>query len=303
MNKYAKLIPVVAGLLLIPGTQLYALDGSKNVSSMVGGSNPSFEVLSSAKMQKMYLLNDAKIFTSNSTVSAVLETQLRGTQVSIMTVNGDMSEILTASGKVGYVSVDMLTSQKEYIFVPENVSMYVSQNTDLKNIPSDKGTAVSTAKKNQEIQLTGSNDEKYWRVSVDGTTYYIDHEELSSKKSSSAISSAAFAVSYTAPVAAWSGTALNPSSGTIAGPSGKETYYNLNMNGVVNIMRSSGNNDMYWVREDGVKMLGNYVMVAADLSIRPRGSLIQTSLGMGIICDTGGFIYSNPTQLDIAVAW
>ena len=305
MNKYAKLIPAVAGLLLIPGTQLYALDGSKNVSSMVGGSSPSFEVLSSAKMQKMYLLNDTKIFTSNSTVSAVLETQLRGTQVSIMSVDGDMSQVLTASGKVGYVSVDMLTSQKEYIFVPENVTMYVSQDTELKNIPSDKGTAASTATKNQEIQLTGSNDEKYWRVSVEGTTYYIDHEELSSKKSSTAAASTTkeAAVTYTAPVAAWSGAALNPSSGTIAGPSGKETYYNLNMNGVVNIMRASGNNDKYWVREDGVKMLGDYVMVAADLSIRPRSSLIQTSLGMGIVCDTGGFIYSNPTQLDIAVAW
>jgi 3D (Asp-Asp-Asp) domain-containing protein len=44
-------------------------------------------------------------------------------------------------------------------------------------------------------------------------------------------------------------------------------------------------------------------MIAADLSIRPRGSLVPTSLGMGIVCDTGTFIYTNPTQIDIAVAW
>lgn len=87
------------------------------------------------------------------------------------------------------------------------------------------------------------------------------------------------------------------------GPSGKETYYNLDMSGVVRIMRSIGNNDPYWVRSDGVKMLGNYVMVAANFSIRPRGSYIQTSLGMGIVCDTGGFAAHNPTQLDIAVDW
>ena len=87
------------------------------------------------------------------------------------------------------------------------------------------------------------------------------------------------------------------------GPSGKETYYNLDMSGVVRIMRSMGNKDKYWVRSDGVKMLGKYVMVAANLQLRPRGSHIQTSLGMGIVCDTGGFAASNRTQLDIATNW
>ena len=101
----------------------------------------------------------------------------------------------------------------------------------------------------------------------------------------------------------WKGPVLSKRSGTIIGPSGKETYYNLNMAGVVNIMRRMGNEDEYWVREDGVKMLGDYVMVAANLNLRPRGSLIETSLGMGIVCDTGGFAARNPTQLDIAVSW
>nr|WP_027870377.1 hypothetical protein [[Eubacterium] cellulosolvens] len=97
--------------------------------------------------------------------------------------------------------------------------------------------------------------------------------------------------------------ALTRSAGRINGPSGEETYYNMDMSGVVQIMRSMGNNDEYWVRSDGVKMLGNYVMVAANLSVRPRGSLVATSLGTGIVCDTGGFAISNPTQLDIATAW
>ncbi len=101
----------------------------------------------------------------------------------------------------------------------------------------------------------------------------------------------------------WDGEVINPSAGTVVGPSGQETYYNLDMSGVVQIMRSMGNNDAYWVRDDGVKMLGDYVMVAADLSIRPRGSVVDTSLGPGIVCDTGGFIFTNPTQLDIAVSW
>ena len=101
----------------------------------------------------------------------------------------------------------------------------------------------------------------------------------------------------------WKGPVLSKSRGTVTGPSGKETYYNLNMTGVVNIMRRMGNNDEYWVRDDGVKMLGDYVMVAANLNLRPRGSLVETSLGTAIVCDTGGFASRNPTQIDVAVTW
>lgn len=101
----------------------------------------------------------------------------------------------------------------------------------------------------------------------------------------------------------WSGSVLTASMGVNYGPSGKETYYNLNMSGVVSIMRSMGNNDEYWVRSDGAKMLGNYVMVAANLSVHPRGSLVETSLGTGIVCDTGGFAASNANQIDIATNW
>ena len=101
----------------------------------------------------------------------------------------------------------------------------------------------------------------------------------------------------------WNGAVLTASAGRIQGPSGEETYYNLPMDGVISIMRSCGYDYEYWVRDDGVKMYGDYVMCAANLDLRPRGSLIQTSLGMGIVCDTGGFAYSNPTQLDIAVTW
>lgn len=101
----------------------------------------------------------------------------------------------------------------------------------------------------------------------------------------------------------YDGSVLNRVNGINYGPSGKETYYNLPMGGVVKIMRAMGNNDPYWVREDGVKMLGDYVMVAAHLPTRPRGSLIMTSLGMGIVCDTGTFALSNHQQLDIAVSW
>ena len=104
----------------------------------------------------------------------------------------------------------------------------------------------------------------------------------------------------------YSGGKLSKSRGTVQGPSGKETYYNLNMSGVVSIMRRMGFSEAeypYNVRADGVKCLGPYVMVAAHLGKRPRGSKVQTSLGTGMVCDTGGFAANNPTQIDIATAW
>ena len=101
----------------------------------------------------------------------------------------------------------------------------------------------------------------------------------------------------------WDGTVLNPYIGVVYGPSGKESYYNLDMSGVIDIMRSMGYTGEYWVRADGCKMLGDYIMCAANLEIRPRGSLVESSLGTCIVVDTGWFSYSNPYQLDIAVTW
>lgn len=104
----------------------------------------------------------------------------------------------------------------------------------------------------------------------------------------------------------YSGSKLTRSRGSIQGPSGKETYYNLNMSGVVSIMRRMGFSESeypYNVRTDGVKCLGPYVMVAAHLGQRPRGSKVQTSLGTGLVCDTGGFASNNPMQIDIATSW
>ena len=81
----------------------------------------------------------------------------------------------------------------------------------------------------------------------------------------------------------------------------KETYYNLPMGGVIDIMRGIGNTDEYWVREDGVKMLGDYVMCAGNLQVYQRGQIVDTSLGKGIICDTGTSLVGK--WLDIAVDW
>lgn len=101
----------------------------------------------------------------------------------------------------------------------------------------------------------------------------------------------------------FNGPHLSSGRGSVTGPNGRETYYNLNMSGVVNIMHSAGFSGTYWVRSDGVKMFGNYVMVAANYGVHPKGSIVKSSLGLAIVVDTGGFASSNPQQLDLATAW
>ena len=102
----------------------------------------------------------------------------------------------------------------------------------------------------------------------------------------------------------YDGPVLTRSRGALAaGPSGKETYYNLNMSGCISIMNGRGFNEPYWVRSDGVKMYGYYVMCAAGLGIRPKGTIVESSNGLAIVVDTGGFASRNPRQLDIAVTW
>ena len=99
---------------------------------------------------------------------------------------------------------------------------------------------------------------------------------------------------------------LTRSGGVFYGPSGKETYYNLNMSRCISIMRNLGYSEEeypYWIREDGAKMLGDYVMVAADLSIRPKGTILETSLGTAIVVDTGSFAKYDSMMLDVCVSW
>lgn len=80
----------------------------------------------------------------------------------------------------------------------------------------------------------------------------------------------------------------------------QETYYDLDMTVVMHYCGSSG----YTVREDGAKVDDDgYVLVAANLGLYPRCSVVETSLGPGKVYDTGGFAASNPEQFDLATDW
>ena len=109
------------------------------------------------------------------------------------------------------------------------------------------------------------------------------------------------AATYTASSGSGSGAYYSNGSGLTASKGvnwyngRKETYYNLNMNGVISNAQAMGINGNYWVRDDGVKMYGDYVIVASQDS---KGTLVDTSVGQGIVLD-----YCQAGTVDIATTW
>lgn len=86
--------------------------------------------------------------------------------------------------------------------------------------------------------------------------------------------------------------------GVFYGPSGKETFYNLNMSRCIDIMRGLGYDYEYWIRDDGVKMFGDYVMIAVNTGIYPKGNIVETSLGTAIVVD-----HCPSGNIDVCVNW
>lgn len=71
----------------------------------------------------------------------------------------------------------------------------------------------------------------------------------------------------------------------------RETYYDLPMNIVITACGGGG----YTVREDGAKVdKDGYILVAAHYGNYPRCSVVETSMGLGKVYDTGGFTAAHP---------
>lgn len=137
-------------------------------------------------------------------------------------------------------------------------------------------------------------------VAEEQTTEAVQTAETTQTTAAAATTAAAPAATTSTK---WSGQKLTKNAGTVIGPSGKEVYYNMNMTKVIEAAQSRGISGSFWVREDGVKMLGNYIMTAVSYDVHPYGSTFETSLGTAIAVDTGGFATTNPTMIDIAVRW
>lgn len=84
------------------------------------------------------------------------------------------------------------------------------------------------------------------------------------------------------------------------GVSHRETYYDLPMN----IVMGACGGGSYTVREDGAKVdAEGYILIAANLGNYPRCSIVETSMGLGRVYDTGGFAVKHPHGFDLATDW
>jgi len=85
-----------------------------------------------------------------------------------------------------------------------------------------------------------------------------------------------------------------------SGVAHRETYYDLPMNIVIG---ACGGGD-YSIRYDGAKIdKDGYVLVAAGYQAYPRCSVVETSMGLGKVYDTGGFALRYPHGFDLATDW
>ena len=260
-----------------------------------------------------YINADADLLANGKILSASIGTAAKRSRVYMMETGSEYTLVLEEDGTTGFVRNNVLSSDLSVIFDDADMTKWVAEDECvILDAPNEAGAAIASPLFNEEIHVIGTNDLTYWKVSYGGVTGYMDHGKLMDEMyvepepepEPEPVPEPEPAVTA-APMAspAWDGSVLTPWMGVNYGPSGKETYYNLNMNGVIALMQAAGYYAEYWVRDDGVKMYGDYVMAACGFDVRPRGTIVETSLGTAICADTGTFSYSDPYQIDIAVNW
>ena len=250
----------------------------------------------------VYALNDTVIYASPTLTSGVVRDVKIGEEIYVYNEYFSENNIRYYICADGFIKHLDFIQNKEYVFYPIDKVKYAKEYAVLLDEPNNNGAIAVSLELNDEVRLNGYNCNNYYRY-ADEPGLYISSEYLMDSKyippTPTPVPQPTYHEAYTP-----SGSGhLTPSAGVFYGPSGKETYYNLNMSGVISIAQAAGIYGDYWVRSDGVKMYGSYIMCACGFSVRPRGTLVETSLGTGICLDTGGFAENDPYQIDIAVTW
>lgn len=251
-----------------------------------------------------YLNADTGLLVKPQMLSAVTDDLKKRNSVYVLEENDDYAWILDTEGNTGWVSSELLKDSKDEIFDEVNQVMYALDTVSVYAEPSKDSQTLTQLEQNDAVTVTGLSD-TYARTEVNGVTGYVLKDSLQDHKLT--FSERLKTIQNEPVVYTWNGAVLSTSKGSVYGPSGKETYYNLNMSGVISVMRSMGFHEAeypYWVRMDGARMLGPYVMVAADLRSHPKGSVMDISLGKALVCDTGEFaVNGSGTSVDVAVTW
>lgn len=280
-KRMIRLIPFSAFVLFLSGIQL---DASGNIvlgnTASMEVDEQSFSELVDSNKQTMYLAKDANILKDTSSVSSTIETDAKGTEVQLISVEGALGKIITPSGKVGYVKTASLTSNLSDIFNALDETKYADGDIEIKNLPQAESTTVSTSTTDDEIHIIGENNDGYYEVEVNGVVGYVSKDVLKDEKTPVVVTTTFVS----------NGTGLTKSAGVNYYNGRKETYYSSNV--LYHYLTPTWSLD----EEGFYRSNGYYVVAASDMA---QGTTFECSKGTCIVLDSG----CAAGTTDYYVAW
>ena len=289
-KRFITMLPVTAAVLFLSGLNVDASGNFKfsNSQSYTNAVSADFTQLVDTDKQTMYLTSEANILKDGTNVSSTIETDGKGTQVQLLSAEGELCKIITPSGKVGYVNVNKLTSSHEDIFNPVDEIKYADSDIEVKQLPQEESTTIFTKTTDDELHVVGTNDYSYYEVDFDGVKGYVLKDQVKDEKTPVPVVAA---VDYSALFASMgSSGSLTKASGVNYYGGRRETYYSSNV--LYHYLTPTWTMDSEGFYRDG----DNYVVAASDM---PQGTTFPCSKGTCIVLDTG----CPAGTTDYYVAW
>ncbi|MEE0559092.1 MAG: hypothetical protein UC361_06605 [Bulleidia sp.] len=289
-KRFITMLPVTAAVLFLSGLNVDASGNFRfsNSQSYTNAVSADFTQLVDTDKQTMYLTSEANILKDGTNVSSTIETDGKGTQVQLLSAEGELCKIITPSGKVGYVNVNKLTSSHEDIFNPVDEIKYADSDIEVKQLPQEESTTIFTKTTDDELHVVGTNDYAYYEVDFDGVKGYVLKDQVKDEKTPVPVVAA---VDYSALFASMgSSGSLTKASGVNYYGGRRETYYSSNV--LYHYLTPTWTLDSEGFYRDG----DNYVVAASDM---PQGTTFPCSKGTCIVLDTG----CPAGTTDYYVAW
>ena len=289
-KRFITMLPVAAAVLFLSGLNVDASGNFKfsNSQSYTNAVSADFTQLVDTDKQTMYLTSEANILKDGTNVSSTIETDGKGTQVQLLSAEGELCKIITPSGKVGYVNVNKLTSSHEDIFNPVDEIKYADSDIEVKQLPQEESTTIFTKTTDDELHVVGTNDYAYYEVDFDGVKGYVLKDQVKDEKTPVPVVAS---VDYSALFASMgSSGSLTKASGVNYYGGRRETYYSSNV--LYHYLTPTWTLDSEGFYRDG----DNYVVAASDM---PQGTTFPCSKGTCIVLDTG----CPAGTTDYYVAW
>ena len=289
-KRFITMLPVTAAVLFLSGLNVDASGNFKfsNSQSYTNAVSADFTQLVDTDKQTMYLTSEANILKDGTNVSSTIETDGKGTQVQLLSAEGELCKIITPSGKVGYVNVNKLTSSHEDIFNPVDEIKYADSDIEVKQLPQEESTTIFAKTTDDELHVVGTNDYSYYEVDFDGVKGYVLKDQVKDEKTPVPVVAA---VDYSALFASMgSSGSLTKASGVNYYGGRRETYYSSNV--LYHYLTPTWTLDSEGFYRDG----DNYVVAASDM---PQGTTFPCSKGTCIVLDTG----CPAGTTDYYVAW